>query len=95
VCVIFIERRELMDIIKKNGKINIDDIRGKTFNVKIVDTFPDLKVQFVDNFPDIKIETTSFSGSNFNPIKVKIVNVFPDLKVKIVDHFGDVKVKLK
>ena len=77
---------------------------GKTFNlygmVKIVESFPDVKVQIVESFPDMEVKLVeSFPDDcckfklveSFPDIKVQIVNSFPDIKVKIVDSFPGIK----
>ena len=77
---------------------------GKTFNlygnVKIVENFPDIKVQIVENFEDLDVKVVEFFPDqcgkvrlveNFPDVKVQIVNIFPDIKVKIVDAFPGVK----
>lgn len=83
---------------KKNCTITKD---GKTYKLygkyKIVNSFPDLKVQIVNSFPDLKIQkVTSFpdkcgkfqeTNSSFADIKIQIVNSFPDIKVKEVTSF--------
>ena len=77
---------------------------GKTFNlygtVKIVESFPDIKVQIVESFPDLEVKLVeSFPDQcgkvklveSFPDVKVQIVNSFPDIKIKIVDSFPGVK----
>ena len=84
-------------IDKDNCTITKD---GKTFKLygkyKIVNSFPDLKVQIVENFPDLKVQkVTNFPDrcgkfqevNSFPEIKIQIVNSFPDLKVKEVSSF--------
>ena len=77
---------------------------GKTFNlygkVKIVEHFPDVKVQIVDSFEDLDVKIVEHFPDqcgkvklveNFPDVKVQIVSSFPDFKVKIVDSFPGVK----
>lgn len=77
---------------------------GKTFNlfgtVKIVESFPDVKIQIVESFPDIEVKLVeSFPDDcckfklveSFPDVKVQIVNSFPDIKVKIVNSFPGIK----
>ena len=77
---------------------------GKTFNlygkVKIVEHFPDIKVQIVYFFEDLDVKIVEHFPDqcgkvklveNFPDVKVQIVNSFPDFKVKIVDSFPCVK----
>ncbi len=60
-------------------------------DVRVVDSFPDLKVQIVDGFPDLKVKlVTSF------PDKCglwKMVDSFPDFTIKFVDSFPDLQIK--
>ena len=59
--------------------------------IKLVTSFPDIKVQVVSSFPDLKVQkVTSFPNSCG---KWQIVESFPDLKVQIVNSFPDVKIK--
>ena len=64
------------------------DLYGK---IKVVDNFPDVKVEKVDNFADIKVKWVD----NFadEPGKWKKVDNFPDYKVEFVDNFADYKVE--
>lgn len=73
--------------ITKNG--NTYPLYGE---VKIVDSFEDIKVKIVDSFEDVKIKLVDAFPDDCG--KVKIVNSFEDVKVKIVDSFEDVKVKI-
>ncbi len=59
--------------------------------VKVVTTFPDLRVQVVDAFPDLKVQIVD----NF-PDKCgrwKMVDTFPDLKIQFVTTSPDLKIK--
>lgn len=59
--------------------------------VKIVESFPDLKVQVVNSFPDVKIKII-----NERPDKGcewQIVESFPDYKIQFVESFPDIKVQ--
>lgn len=65
-------------------------------NVKVVDSFPDIKVKIVSSFPDLKVkEVNSFPDScgkwrfvdSFPDFRVKFVNSFPDIKIKYVESF--------
>ena len=86
---------------KKNCTITKN---GKTYKLygkyKIVNSFPDLKVQYVNSFPDLKIQkVSSFPDkcgkfqevSSFPEIKIQIVNSFPDIKVQEVTSFPGLK----
>lgn len=69
---------------------------GKTFNlygkVKIVEHFPDVKVQIVDSFEDLDVKIVEHFPDQCG--KVKLVESFPDVKVQIVNSFPDIKVKI-
>ncbi len=64
--------------------------------VKIVSSFPDLKIQTVQSFPDLKVKHVEhFPDScgkwqfveNFPDLKVQYVDAFPDLKIQFVENF--------
>ena len=80
-------------IDKENCTITKD---GKTYNlygnVKIVDSFEDIKVKIVDSFEDADIKIVNAYEDSCG--KVKIVEYFEDVKVKIVDSFEDIKIKI-
>ncbi|MDL2059374.1 hypothetical protein MUN46_005440 [Mesosutterella sp. AGMB02718] len=60
-------------------------------NVKVVNSFPDIKVRIVSSFPDLKVkEVDSFPDSCG---KWRFVDSFPDFKVKFVDSFPDIEIK--
>ena len=68
------------------GKVAGDcTLKGKKLygKFKIVDAFPDLKVQIVDAFPDLKVQVVDA----FPDVKVQMVTAFPDLKIKYVNAF--------
>jgi hypothetical protein len=59
--------------------------------VKVVTSFPDLKIQLVKSFPDLKVQqVTSFPNSCG---KWQFVNSFPNFKVQLVTSFPDIKVQ--
>jgi hypothetical protein len=64
--------------------------------VKIVTSFPDLKVQVVSSFPDLKVKhVSSFPDScgewqfvtSFPDFKIQYVTSFPDIKIQFVESF--------
>jgi hypothetical protein len=58
--------------------------------VKIVDSFPDIRVKAVSSFPDIKVkQVTSFADECG---EWQMVDSFPDFKIQFVDSFPDVEV---
>ena len=68
---------------------------GKTFNLygkwKVVESFPDIKIQIVDSFEDIDVKLVESFPDDCG--KVKLVESFPDVKVQFVNSFPDIKVK--
>ena len=74
--------------IGSGGKVGPDcTLKGKKLHgkFKIVDAFPDLKVQVVDAFPD-KCGQWKMVDS-FPDVKIQKVTSFPDLKIKYVTSF--------
>ena len=70
------------------GKVGSDcTLKGKKLygKFKLVDAFPDLKVQEVDAFPD-KCGKWKMVDA-FPDVKVQMVKAFPDLKIKYVNAF--------
>lgn len=59
--------------------------------VKVVESFPDLRVQVVESFPDLKVQVvTSFPDKCG---KWQFVDSFPDFTIQYVESFPDIKVK--
>ena len=68
--------------------------------VRVVDSFPDIRVQVVQCFPDLRVKTVdSFPddigewqfvgyGENFN---IQFVDSFPDIRIQFVDSFPGVE----
>jgi len=76
------------------GKVGGDcTLRGKKLygKFKIVDAFPDLKVQIVDAFPDLKVQVVDAFPDKCG--KWKMVDAFPDVKIQMVTAFPDLKIK--
>ena len=67
-------------------------LKGKKVTFKVVNSFPDIKVQFVDSFPDYKITVSSNSWFSKETIKIQVVTSFPDVKLQKVSSFGDFEV---
>jgi len=59
--------------------------------VKVVTSFPDIKIQLVKAFPDIKVQQVKAFPDKCG--KWQFVNAFPDFKVQIVTAFPDIKVQ--
>lgn len=66
--------------------------RGKKLygKIKVVDSFPDVRVKAVTSFPDLKVKkVTSFADSCG---EWQMVDSFPDLKIQFVDSFPDIEI---
>ena len=77
------------------GTGNVD--RDCTFNgiklagkVKVVDSFPDIRVQVVRRFPDVKVKRVKSFASDCG--EWQFVDSFADFKIQYVDSFPDVEV---
>ncbi len=67
-------------------------LKGKKVTFKVVQAFPDLKVQFVDAFGDYKVEVENHNAWSCETIKIQVVSAFPDVKLQKVKAFGGFKV---
>lgn len=77
------------------GTGNVD--RDCTFNgiklagkVKVVDSFPDVRVQVVRRFPDLKVKKVKSFASDCG--EWQFVDSFADFKIQYVESFPDVEV---
>lgn len=61
-------------------------------NVKIVDHFPDVKVQAVSRFADLRVKTVDGYANSCG--RWKIVDSFPDFTVQFVEHFPDITIQI-
>jgi hypothetical protein len=59
--------------------------------IKIVTSFPDVKVKIVSSFPDVKVKQVQSFADRCGLWHV--VDSFPDLKVQFVDSFPDITIK--
>lgn len=59
--------------------------------VKIVDHFPDIKVQKKDAFQDLSVQYVKAFPDACG--KWQIVDSFPDFTVQFVEHFPDITIK--
>ena len=59
--------------------------------VKIVNSFPDIKIQAVNSFPDIEVKTVNSFPNRCG--EWQFVESFPDFTIQFVESFPDVKVK--
>jgi hypothetical protein len=63
-------------------------LKGK---VKIVTSFPDVKIQAVTSFPDLKVKVVSSFPDDCG--QWSFVESFPDFTVQYVESFPDVKIQ--
>jgi hypothetical protein len=75
------------------GSIGADcTFRGKLLagKVKVVDSFPDIRVKAVSSFPDLKVKKVSSFADACG--EWQFVDSFPDLKIQYVDSFPDLEI---
>ncbi len=78
------------------GTGNIDEstcsFRGTRLfgKVKVVDSFPDIRVRAVASFPDLKVKKVESFADECG--EWQFVDSFPDFKIQFVDSFPDVEV---
>ncbi|PRQ09437.1 hypothetical protein ENSA7_08430 [Enhygromyxa salina] len=84
-----------LDITPAMGTGNVSD--QCTFNgiklagkVKVVDSFPDVRVKAVSSFPDVKVKKVSSFADDCG--EWQFVDSFADFKIQYVDSFPDVEV---
>lgn len=63
--------------------------KGKKIKFKVVNSFPDMKVQFVSGGADYKVKVSNSSSFAASTIKIQVVNSFADVKLQKVTSFGD------
>ncbi|QQS36910.1 MAG: hypothetical protein IPM56_02850 [Ignavibacteriales bacterium] len=84
-----------ISINAQDKKINFEDCTFNGFplygKIKVVDSFPDIKVQIVESFPDLKVKIVESFPDECG--KWKFVDSFPDVKIQFVDSFPDIKIK--
>ncbi len=61
-------------------------------NVKLVESFPDIKVKKVESFPDLKVKMVGSFPDSCG--EWKMVESFPDFTIQYVDSFPDIEIKL-
>lgn len=71
------------------GKGYLATLKGKKVTFKVVNSFPDLKVQFVDHYGDYKVKVANNSSYSKETIKIQIVTSYPDVKLQKVSSYGD------
>ncbi|NJK33380.1 MAG: hypothetical protein HC927_13815 [Deltaproteobacteria bacterium] len=78
------------------GTGNVDtstcSFRGKRLfgKVKVVDSFPDIRVRAVASFPDLKVKKVDSFADECG--EWQFVDSFPDFTIQYVDSFPDVEV---
>ena len=84
---------ELCRQAQADGKPGKCALYGK---IRIVDSFPDVRVQRVDSFPDIRVRWVhAFADKpgewqrvdSFPDYRVQFVRSFPDYRIRVVDSF--------
>jgi hypothetical protein len=58
--------------------------------VKVVDSFPDIRVKAVSRFPDVKVKRVESFADECG--EWQFVESFPDFKIQYVESFPDVEV---
>ena len=58
--------------------------------VKVVDSFPDIRIKAVSRFPDLKVQKVKSFADDCG--EWQMVDSFPDFKVQFVDSFPDIEV---
>lgn len=77
------------------GTGNVDDncvYKGITLagKVKVVESFPDVRIKAVASFPDLKVKKVSSFADRCG--EWQFVESFPDFTVQYVDSFPDVEI---
>lgn len=88
------EPAELAAPLPSMGTGNIQDcsFRGIKLagKVKVVDSFPDIRIKAVSRFPDLKVQKVKSFADDCG--EWQMVDSFPDFKVQFVDSFPDIEV---
>lgn len=91
ICLIFaltVSAASAASKINSDGYYKGIRLAGK---VKVVDSFPDIRVQVVNSFPDLKVQVVDSFPDRIG--KWKFVESFPDFKIQFVDSFPDIKIQ--
>ncbi|PHI10491.1 hypothetical protein KSU03_00885 [Fusobacterium polymorphum] len=67
-------------------------LKGKKVTFKVVNSFPDIKVQFVEAFGDYKVQVSNSKSFSKETIKIQVVTSFPDVKLQKVKAFRDFEI---
>jgi hypothetical protein len=90
VCALFALAQPAHAGLDKSGcSFDGKPLRGK---VKVVTSFPDIKVQNVTSFPDLKVKTVSSFPDDCG--EWEFVDSFPDFTIQYVESFPDVKIQM-
>jgi len=73
--------------VQRDCTFNGIKLAGK---VKVVDSFPDIRVKAVSSFPDVKVKKVRSFASDCG--EWQFVDSFADFKIQYVDSFPDVEV---
>ena len=84
-----ITNKSIGGINMPKGKGYLAIFKGKKVIFKVVNSYPDLKVQFVDNYGDYKVKISDSRSFAKETIKIQIVTSHPDVKLQRVSSFGD------
>lgn len=59
--------------------------------VRVVDSFPDIRVQVVDSFPDLRVQTVDYFPDDIG--QWQFVDYGEDFTVQFVDSFPDIRIQ--
>jgi hypothetical protein len=60
-------------------------------DVRVVESFPDIRVQVVTSFPDLRVRTVSSFPDSCG--RWRMVESFPDFTIQFVDSFPDIRIQ--
>ena len=71
--------------VTPDGYFNGIRLAGK---VRVVDSFPDIRVQVVSAFPDLRVQTVDYFPDDIG--QWQFVDSFPDIRIQFVNSFPGV-----
>ena len=74
--------------VTPDGYFNGIRLAGK---VRVVDSFPDIRVQVVSAFPDLRVQTVDYFPDDIG--QWQFVNYGEDFTVQFVDSFPDIRIQ--
>ena len=83
-----VDGRSELGTVGKDCTLGGKKLHGR---VKVVESFPDLKVRVVDSFPDLKVKVVDSFPDECG--EWRFVDSFPDFTIAYVDSFPDLQVK--